>query len=159
AGPLKPGEIFAGKYEVRAQLGRGGFGSVYLATHTLIGWECALKVLYRSTGVTQDLLERGKKAARILVDVLNLPHIVDVKDVGIGERGLFYMAMEYLPGRTLRDVLLEHRRLAIVETLAYFAQVAEAIHVAHEAGIVHRDLKPENLFVLPGNEPKVLDFG
>lgn len=158
-GPLRLGEVFAEKYEIRARLGHGGFGSVYLANHTVIGWECALKVLYKDSGLTRDLLERGKKEARILIDVLNHPHIVDVKDAGIDPRGMFYMVMEYLRGRTLRDVLREYRRLSVLETLAYFAQVAAAVHVAHEAGIVHRDLKPENLFVIPGNAPKVLDFG
>lgn len=157
-GPLREGETFARRYVVGERLGKGGSASVYRAYDEVLEETCALKVIHKEGGLREDQLQRGKTEARILMRRLRHPNIVQVTDANL-ERGMFYMAMELLPGRTLRDALDEHRWLSIVEALRYFAKVALAIHAAHVAQIVHRDLKPENLFVLPGNEPKILDFG
>ena len=157
-GPLRRGEKFARRYVVGERLGKGGSASVYRAYDEVLEENCALKVIHKEGGLREDQLQRGKTEAQILIRRLKHPNIVEMTDANL-ERGMFYMAMELLPGRTLRDALDEHRWLSIVEALRYFAKVALAIHAAHVAKIVHRDLKPENLFVLPGNEPKILDFG
>ncbi len=157
-GPLRPGQKFLGKYEIREQIGKGGFSRVYHAHYPWGRRDVAIKVLYRDSGLTDELLYRGQTEARVLMNELRHPNIVEVTDAGVDD-GLLYIIMELLRGRTLRHALNAHRRLTLVEALDLFATIASTVSFAHDKGVIHRDLKPENLFVTAGNVPKVLDFG
>ncbi len=144
-----------GPYVILAPLGTGGMGEVYRATDSRLGREVAVKVLTRDAGspVRRERFLREAQAA----SALNHPGIVTVHDVG-RERGVDFIVMERVEGRTLRQIL-DAGPLPVDEALGYARQAAAALAVAHAAGIVHRDLKPQNLMVTPGGQLKVLDFG
>jgi serine/threonine-protein kinase len=146
------------KYEIEAELGRGGHAWVYQALDPFLGRRVAIKVLHRAGGVSDELLRRGQLEAQLLVR-LRHPNIVEVIDAGVSDGGQLYIVMELLRGRPLRSVLRQHGRLRVDEALPLFRQVAEGVELAHRERAVHRDLKPENIFVCPENRPKVLDFG
>jgi serine/threonine protein kinase len=156
-GPLRIGDTYLSKYEIRALIGRGGNAHVYHGHDPFLGRDVAIKILHRAGGLTREMIYRGRTEARILVG-LKHPNIVDVYDAGIDGDAL-YIIMERLLGRTFRDVLREQGRLEVIEVLELFAPIADAIELAHQKGVIHRDLKPENIFITPGNLPKVLDFG
>lgn len=163
------GAVVAGRYHVKSRLAAGGMGVVYEATQEPLGRKIALKVI---RGDTQDPVarmrfEREAKAASTLSD----PHVVVVHDFGVIDdgpaKGGLYLAMEYVEGETLRDLLRRRDRLPWGEAAVIVRQVAKALAAAHAQGVVHRDLKPENIMVLrrrsehDGDELhcKVLDFG
>lgn len=156
-GPLARGSKLL-KYEIEAELGRGGHAWVYQALDPFLGRRVAIKVLHRAGGVSDELLRRGRLEAQLLVR-LRHPNIVEVIDAGVSDHGQLYIVMELLRGRPLRAVLRHHGRLRVDEALPLFRQVAEGVELAHRERAVHRDLKPENIFVGPENRPKVLDFG
>jgi serine/threonine protein kinase len=156
-GPLRVGEQFLGKYEIRSLIGRGGFARVYHAINHFMGAHVAIKVLWREGGVDKDVLRRGQAEAQIL-NQLRHENVVQIIDAGI-EGGHLYLVMELLDGRSLREILLEHRRLTIDEVLELSAQVADGVQAAHAIDVIHRDLKPENIYVRARNRVKVLDFG
>lgn len=156
-GPLRIGDTFLGKYEVHAELGRGGHAVVYDVVHTHLRRHLALKLLHRRGGLTEEMLQRGLQEASLLGQ-FNHPNIVQVHDAGI-DAGHLYLIMELLRGRSLREVLRQFARLEVLELLALVEGIAEGLAVAHEADVIHRDLKPENIFITTGNVPKILDFG
>jgi serine/threonine protein kinase len=156
-GPLRIGETFLGKYEIRKFIGRGGFARVYHGINHFMGSHVAIKVIWRPGGVDKDAQRRGQAEAQIL-NQLRHENIVQIIDAGMTD-GLLYIVMELLDGRSLRELLLEHRRLSVEEVLALAAQIAGGVHAAHEIGVIHRDLKPENVYVRADNRVKVLDFG
>ncbi|WP_437875269.1 serine/threonine-protein kinase [Sorangium sp. So ce513] len=142
-------------------LGQGGMGSVWLAEHTALRTQVAVKFL-RDMYVDHPLavvrLQREAEAAARIQS----PHVVRVFDLGFTEQGVPYIVMEHLEGRTLHDLVERRRRLTLNETVSILRQLGAALARAHEAGIVHRDIKPENVFLVEGEpEPfvKVLDFG
>ncbi len=142
-----------GKYEILAELGRGGMGVVYRAEDKNIGREVAIKTL---TEATPELRQRFLVEARS--GVLNHQNIVTVYDFG-EQDGNPYMVMEYLQGDTLEKILHGSRQLALVEKLEIVRQVCEGLGYAHSKGVVHRDIKPANVMVLPGGQIKIVDFG
>ncbi|WP_437776326.1 serine/threonine-protein kinase [Sorangium sp. So ce1097] len=142
-------------------LGQGGMGSVWLAEHTALRTQVAVKFL-RDMYVDHPLavvrLQREAEAAARIQS----PHVVRVFDLGFTEQGVPYIVMEHLEGRTLHDLVERRGRLTLNETASILRQLGAALARAHEAGIVHRDIKPENVFLVEGEpEPfvKVLDFG
>jgi serine/threonine-protein kinase len=157
---LAPGTVL-GRYEIRRQLGRGGMGAVYEATHRDLKKRVAVKVLSRALASNEEARQRflreGEAASRI-----QHPHVVDVTDVGIdGARP--YLVMELLEGEDLASRLGRGGALAVREAVDILLPVCAGLSVAHEEGVIHRDLKPENIFLARrrqgGIEPKVLDFG
>jgi predicted Ser/Thr protein kinase/tetratricopeptide (TPR) repeat protein len=137
-----------GRYQVKRQLGHGGMGDVFLARDPSLDRDVALKVLHR------DSPHGLREEARVLA-ALRHPGIVTIYEIGEHE-GQDFIAMEYVPGRTLRDVIGAGAPRG--ELLAICAKVATAVAAAHKARILHRDIKPENVIVLDG-EVKVVDFG
>ncbi|MFI5178219.1 MAG: protein kinase [Vicinamibacterales bacterium] len=143
-------------YDIRALLGAGGMGEVYLARDLRLGRDVALKILRRSVAASPAYLQRFEDEARS-ASILNHPNIVTI--YGVGEDGdISYIAMERVNGRTLREVVAS-ATLAIPAVLDLAVQLADALAVAHNNGIVHRDLKPDNVMVTPEGLLKVLDFG
>jgi serine/threonine-protein kinase len=163
--PLSAGQIVNGKYRVLRLLGDGGMGSVYEAHHEVLGTRVALKLLHAEltrTGVAKRFLQEARASARI-----KSPHVVGVSDADQTADGLAFIVLEYVEGRTLREMIdaleREHRRLAFDEALDFAMQMIEGVEAAHAAGIVHRDLKPDNVMVAQDKRGapllKLLDFG
>src|SRR5215469_6540728 len=145
-----------GSYEIQSPLGAGGMGEVYLATQSNLGRQVAIKVLASSAASDPERLRRFEQEARA-ASALNHPNIISIYDVG-RDGSTSYLAMEFVDGRTLRD-LLNAGPLGIKKSLQNAAQVADGLAKAHSAGIVHRDLKPENVMVSRDGCVKILDFG
>ncbi len=152
-----------GSYRIVRELGRGGMGTVYLAEHTLLGRQAAIKVLRPESSANHTLVTRFFNEARAATAIRHLG-IVEVYDFGYGDDGVAYIAMEYLRGESLSR-RLGRGRLEPAQALTVIRQIASPLAAAHRAGIVHRDLKPDNVFVVPDDEAaggervKLLDFG
>ena len=142
-------------YRIVAELGAGGMGIVYQARDVRLERFLALKFL-KPELVTEDFRRRFLQEARAS-SALHHPNIVHVYDIGVFE-GQDYIAMEFVDGQSLRQILRE-RRLSAAEAVRYSVQLTDAMAAAHAAGIVHRDLKPANLMITPAGLVKILDFG
>ncbi|MFD0786113.1 protein kinase, partial [Micromonospora azadirachtae] len=166
------GSLIDGRYRIRGRVARGGMATVYTATDERLERTVAVKIIHptqasearaRIAGFVERFTDEAKTIAR-----LTHPNVVAVYDQGT-HAGLPYLVMEYVRGRTLRDVLAERRRLNPDEALAIFEQMLAAIGAAHRSGVVHRDVKPENVLVaeaptggmanLVDSVVKVADFG
>lgn len=152
-------------YEILAQIGEGGMGTVYLARHPVIDRKAAVKVLRGTMANDPGLVNRFFNEARA-ANAIHHPNIIDVLDVGMmGHPPTPYLMMEYLEGESLAQRLKRMGRIHTGDAVEFTYQTAAALAAAHGKGIVHRDLKPENLFLVPdpnvpGREQiKVLDFG
>ncbi len=143
-------------FHILERLGRGGMGIVYRARDEKLGRVVALKVLPADVVARTDRRERFLREARAAAAVVH-PAIATVYEAG-ADGDVPYIAMEYVDGRTLRDVLGDGA-LAVAELIRIAIPVADALARAHKAGIVHRDLKPENVMLATDGAPKILDFG
>ncbi len=159
------GQTIDGTYRIERQLGKGGMGTVYLATHLGTERPVAVKVIAPQFMERPEFVERFRREARA-AGRLRHPNVVDVTDFGIAEDKagkVAYLVMEYLDGCTLGEILEEEKKLPLSFTLDIIEQVCSAVHAAHEQGIIHRDLKPDNIWLEPnqrgGYTVKVLDFG
>ena len=153
--PLKPGDK-VGRYEIRGEIGRGGFGAVYEAFDTELGRTVALKALKPGRNRHQLSEEWIKKEAEAVAK-LDHPAIVTIFDVGTCPAGA-YLVMELLRGETLAK-RIEKGPLPVDEALRVAEQMAEGLAHAHSRGVLHRDLKPANVFVCEDGRVKLLDFG
>src|SRR5215208_2700392 len=144
-----------GTYRIEKLLGAGGMGEVYLASEARLNRRVALKILPPEFVADGERVARFEREARA-VSALNHPNLVTIYDLGSID-GLHYISMEYVEGRTLREVA--DGRLKLKEILSVVTQAAEALAAAHRAGVVHRDVKPENIMVRADGYVKVLDFG
>ncbi|MEJ7603259.1 MAG: serine/threonine-protein kinase [Kofleriaceae bacterium] len=146
-----------GNYVLERELGRGGMGVVYAATHRVLGRPAAIKVLLTSTIEQRDRVERFFNEARAAM-AIDHPGIVKTYDVGIDHGGRAYIAMELLDGGSLAT-RLRQGPLPLRLAVQFARQIADALAAAHRAGVVHRDLKPENIIVTAGEQLKLVDFG
>ena len=151
------GRVVDGRYHVESLIARGGMATVYLALDRRLERDVALKVMHDNLAGDPDFVSRLVREARSAAR-LTSPHVVQVFDQGADGPWL-YLAMEYLPGRTLRDVLAQRGALTVREALSVMGPVLEALGAAHRAGIVHRDVKPENVILTDDGRIKVADFG
>jgi len=145
-----------GRYEVVKELGRGTMGVVYQAHDPQIDRMVALKILRPDRVVSQDFVLRFLREAKAIGRISH-PNIVTVYDVG-QDHGTIYIAMEYLEGRPLNEVI-KGKILPVEEAVAICTQVANALGYAHGKGITHRDIKPSNIILTPDNQTKLTDFG
>jgi tRNA A-37 threonylcarbamoyl transferase component Bud32 len=157
---LGPGEMF-GAYRIERELGRGGMGAVFEATHLALRKRVAIKVMLgpalADPTMVQRFVREGESAARIRHE-----HIVDVTDVGAHE-GLPYLVMEFLDGEALANLIDREAPLSARRVADLMLPICAALAAAHEAGVVHRDLKPDNIFLARSRRgdvvPKLVDFG
>lgn len=159
------GQTVDGKYHIERELGRGGMGTVYLATHLGTERPVAVKIIAPQYMRRAEFVERFRREARA-AGRLRHPNVVNVTDFGFADSNegqVAYLVMEYLDGCTLGEILDEERNLPVAWTLDILEQVCSAVQEAHEQGIIHRDLKPDNIWLEPnqrgGYTVKVLDFG
>ncbi len=158
-GPLQIGANLAGKYEVKAELGRGGMGVVYRALSKEKGSDVALKAVpaAKGTGPAADALQRFKREI-LTATMVESENVCEVYDAGQAE-GLVYMAMELIEGETLRDLVKRDSPLPHARALELFKQVVKGVEACHSKNVIHRDLKPENVRVTKAGVAKLVDFG
>ncbi len=154
---VEAGTIIDGRYSVLARLGSGGMADVYLAHDTLLGRQVALKLLHHRFSEDQEFVERFRREASSAAG-LSHPNVVAVFDRGEWD-GTYYIAMEYLPGRSLKAVVREHGPLSPGDATDIVVQILLATRFAHKRGIIHRDIKPHNVILDEEGRAKVTDFG
>ncbi len=151
------GRLLDGRYQVEALIAVGGMATVYRAIDIRLDRRVALKVMHADLARDEDFVGRFIGEAKSVAQ-LSHPNVVSVYDQG--RDGPYpYLAMEYLPGRTLRDLLSERRLFPPREALSIMVPLLSGLAAAHTAGIVHRDVKPENVLIAPDGHLKVVDFG
>jgi serine/threonine-protein kinase len=154
---VAPDTLVDGRYRVLNRLGAGGMADVYCAEDTHLGRQVALKVLYRRFSQDAEFVERFRREASSAAG-LSHQNIVSVYDRGEHD-GTYYIAMEYLPGRTLKEVVAEQGPLDQAAVIDIGIQILRAATSAHRKGVIHRDLKPHNVMLDDAGNAKVTDFG
>jgi serine/threonine protein kinase len=155
------GATLAGKYRIEQLIKTGGMGSVYRGKHVLMDKTVAIKVLRPSLAGDDAVVARFSREAKAASKISH-PHAVNVTDFGEAENGVVFLVMEYLDGRTLKEVIATEGALSLDRAVEIVRQVAGALDVAHSQGVIHRDLKSENVMLVHHNGDewaKVLDFG
>ncbi|HUF99867.1 MAG TPA: Stk1 family PASTA domain-containing Ser/Thr kinase [Ilumatobacter sp.] len=145
------------RYEIHKRVGRGGMADVFLARDRLLDRQVAIKVLFPEFAVDPNFVERFRREAQAAAN-LSHPNIVNVYDWGKYE-GTYFIAMEYVHGRTLAEILKTNNRLTPKQGAEIASEVAAALGFAHEAGLAHRDIKPANILIGSSGQVKVADFG
>ncbi len=151
------GTVFDGRYKIVRKLGAGGMADVYLAEDQELGRRVAIKILNDRHAADDQFIERFRREAKNAAG-LSHPNIVSIYDRGKAE-GTYYIAMEFLDGRSLKELIVGRGPAPIKTAVEYTRQVLAAIGFAHKHGIVHRDIKPHNVLVGPEGRLKVTDFG
>ncbi|HVS81193.1 MAG TPA: serine/threonine-protein kinase [Pyrinomonadaceae bacterium] len=155
------GQTLAGKYLVETLIKRGGMGAVYRGKHVLMDKTVAIKVLRPALAVDDDIVARFSREAKAASRISH-PHAVSVTDFGESENGVVFLVMEYLDGRTLKEIIRSEGPLPLKRVVEIIRQVTGALDAAHGQGVVHRDLKSDNIMLSQtngGDWAKVLDFG
>ncbi len=149
--------VVDGRYKIVDRIGSGGMADVYRAEDTHLGREVALKILHRRFAQDAEFVERFRREARAAAG-LQHPHVVGVYDRGEHE-GTYYIAMELLEGRTLKDIVTAEAPLDQLRVIELGRQILQAAEFAHKRGVIHRDFKPHNVIVDAEDQAKVTDFG
>jgi beta-lactam-binding protein with PASTA domain/predicted Ser/Thr protein kinase len=151
------GRVFDDRYEVVGKLGSGGMADVYLADDRVLGRQVALKILSARYAHDEQFVERFRREASSAAS-LNHPNIVQIYDRGEAE-GTYYIAMEYLEGRSLKEIILKYAPLSPDLLVSVSVQILEALRFAHRRDVIHRDIKPQNIIIDNEGRVKVTDFG
>ncbi len=154
---LSTGTIVDERYKILSRLGAGGMADVFLAEDQQLGRKIALKLLHRRFAEDPDFVERFRREAQAAAG-LQHPNVVSVYDRGSYD-GTYYIAMEYLPGRSLKQLIRQEAPLDSVRAIDLTIQILRAARFAHRRGVIHRDLKPHNVIVDDADHAKVTDFG
>src|SRR6478672_12580094 len=149
--------LFDGRYRILRKLGTGGMANVYLAEDEVLGRRVAIKILNDRHAGDDQFVERFRREAKNAAG-LSHPNIVSIYDRGEAE-GTYYIAMEYLDGRSLKELVVARGPLPISDAIAATRQVLAALRFAHRKGVVHRDIKPHNVMADADGRLKVTDFG
>src|SRR5438128_4995748 len=149
--------LFDGRYRIIRKLGSGGMANVYLAEDQELGRRVAIKILNDRHAGDEQFVERFRREAKNAAS-LSHPNIVSIYDRGEAE-GTYYIAMEYLDGRSLKELILSRGPAPLNVAIDYARQILAALRFAHRNGIVHRDIKPHNVLVDAEGHAKVTDFG
>ncbi len=151
------GALIDGRYRVISRLGAGGMADVFLAEDNQLGRKVALKLLHRRFAEDPGFVERFRREAQAAAG-LQHPNVVSVYDRGAYD-GTYYIAMEYLPGRTLKQLIRSEAPLDSIRAIDITLQILKAARFAHRRGVIHRDLKPHNVIIDEADHAKVTDFG
>ncbi|MEA2509461.1 MAG: eukaryotic-like serine/threonine-protein kinase [Actinomycetota bacterium] len=152
------GEVFSDRYSLVSRIAGGGMGDVYRAHDLLLDRPVAVKVLQPSLAADPDFVARFRAEARAAARLTH-PNVVGVYDWGSAGELTYYMVMEYVPGKDLREVLAARGPLHPPQAVQVMAAVCDALEAAHSGGLVHRDVKPENILIERTGRVKVADFG
>ena len=155
------GQILADKYRIEERLSEGGMGTVYRGTHVLMDKTVAVKVLRPSLAADEKIVARFSREARAASKISH-PHALSVTDFGESENGVVFLVMEYLNGKTLKEIIRQEGPMPLSRAVEILRQVGGALDAAHGEGVVHRDLKSDNIMLLSSSGTdyaKVLDFG
>src|SRR3984893_2922613 len=154
---LMMGALIDDRYKVVSRLGAGGMADVFLAEDQQLGRKVALKLLHRRFAEDPGFVERFRREAQAAAG-LQHPNVVSVYDRGSYD-GTYYIAMEYLPGRTLKQLIRQEAPLDPIRAIDLTVQILKAARFAHRRGVIHRDLKPHNVIIDDADHAKVTDFG
>ena len=154
---LSKGQKINDRYEIIKTIGEGGMANVYLANDTILDRKVAIKVLRGDLSNDEKFIRRFKREA-LSVSNLSHPNIVEVYDVG-EEDGNYYIVMEYIEGKTLKQLLQKRGALTLNEVIDIMTQLTDGLAHAHEAYIIHRDIKPQNIMIEDNGLVKITDFG
>jgi|694.fasta_scaffold111901_2 serine/threonine protein kinase len=156
------GTTFLDKYQITEVLGRGGMSAVYKARHLMMGRYVAIKFL-RSELVHDNVMLQRFQLESKAVSLLKHPNIITVHDFGLSPRGVPYLIMDFLEGKTVSDIVAEQEYIEPARCIALFTQICNALAHTHNKGVIHRDIKPSNLIVSIGDDgqeiAQVVDFG
>ena len=155
------GKVLGNRYEILEKIGTGGMGDVYKAHCRKLDRIVAIKVLKAEYNDDNNFIRKFKRESLAAASISH-PNIVSIYDVGsedLGSDKIHYIVMEYIDGRTLKEVINEEGSLNEKRALNYCVQIAEALKVAHSKNIVHRDIKAQNIMVTKDDRVKVTDFG
>jgi len=162
AGGDLTGQLLSGRYKILERVGAGAMGSVYRAEHTLMKKIVAIKVLHAEQNERNEIITRFQRAAQAAAHI-DHPNVCTATDFGEAADGSFFLVMEYLEGRTLKELITAEGRLDANHAVTLMIQVVSALQRAHGLGVVHRDLKPENIFLtrrgFDDEFVKIVDFG
>lgn len=154
---LSKGQKINDRYEILKSIGEGGMANVYLANDTILDRKVAIKVLRGDLSSDDKFIRRFQREA-LSVSNLSHPNIVEVYDVG-EEDGNYYIVMEYIEGKTLKQLLKKRETLTLPEVIDIMTQLTDGLTHAHESYIIHRDIKPQNIMILDNGMVKITDFG
>ena len=154
---LSKGQKINDRYEIVKSIGEGGMANVYLATDNILERNVAVKVLRGDLSADEKFIRRFEREAQS-VSNLSHPNIVEVYDVGI-EDGNHYIVMEYIDGKTLKQLLKKRESLTLTEVIDIMSQLTDGLAHAHESYIIHRDIKPQNIMIEDNGLIKITDFG
>lgn len=146
------------RYQIVAKLGSGGTAVVYKAIDTVLNREVTVKILQEQFTSNQKFVMRFRKEAQAIA-ALSHPNIVSVYDVGCSDEGEPYLIMEYVEGRTLKEIINKMGPLSLDRSLDYTHQILAGLNHAHSYGVIHRDIKPQNIMITPEGQVKIMDFG
>jgi serine/threonine-protein kinase len=155
------GKMLGNRYEIIEQIGSGGMAYVYKAKCHLLDRFVAIKVLKEEFTEDDDFIRKFRRESQAAAS-LSHPNILNIYDVGAEEENgkkIHYIVMEYIKGKTLKEVIVDNGRLKIDQALFYASQIAEALSNAHKNHIIHRDIKPHNIMITEDDRVKVTDFG
>src|SRR5213592_783157 len=141
------GKTLAGKYRIDERLSEGGMGTVYRGTHVLMDKTVAVKVLRTSLAADEKIVARFSREARAASRISH-PNVLSVTDFGEDEGGIVFLVMEYLSGKTLKEVIRDEGPMPLARVVEITRQVGGALEAAHRQGVVHRDLKSDNIMLL-----------
>lgn len=154
---IMKGQKINDRYQIIKSIGEGGMANVYLAYDTILDRNVAVKVLRGDLSSDEKFVRRFQREA-LSASSLSHPNIVEVYDVG-EDNDQYYIVMEYIEGKQLKDVLRKRGKLTITEVIDIMQQIADGLSVAHDSYIIHRDIKPQNIMILENGLVKITDFG
>ena len=154
---IMKGQKINDRYQIIKTIGEGGMANVYLAYDTILDRNVAVKVLRGDLATDEKFVRRFQREA-LSASSLNHPNIVEVYDVG-EDNGLYYIVMEYIEGKHLKQLLKKRGALTVREVVDIMLQLTDGISAAHDSYIIHRDIKPQNIMILENGLIKITDFG
>ena len=151
------GQKISDRYQIMKSIGEGGMANVYLAYDTILDRDVAVKILRGDLSGDEKFVRRFQREA-LSASSLTHPNIVEVYDVG-EDHGMYYIVMEYIEGRHLKDLIKKRGKLTVSEVIDIMLQITDGMSVAHDSYIIHRDIKPQNIMILENGLVKITDFG